>query len=51
MKFNMVVSDIHIQKQQRQIFKRQLFVKFWKKRKKKEKLLVIKQVGAKLNKI
>lgn len=49
MKFNMVVSDIHIQKQQRQIFKRQLFVKFWKK--KKKKLLVIKQVGAKLNKI
>lgn len=50
MKFNMVVSDIHIQKQQRQIFKRQLFVKFWKKKRKK-KLLVIKQVGAKLNKI
>lgn len=49
MKFNMVVSDIHIQKQQRQIFKRQLFVKFLKK--KKKKLLVIKQVGAKLNKI
>lgn len=48
MKFNMVVSDIHIQKQQRQIFKRELFVKFWKK---KKKLLVIKQVGAKLNKI
>lgn len=45
----MVVSDIHIQKQQRQIFKRQLFVNFEKK--KKKKLLVIKQVGAKLNKI